>query len=316
VSKEKKLIEIKEFREKIKAGESVKDVLIKKKIDVETKVLSEEDRVIRFTASTAEKDRDNDRINPVGWDLLNFIKNPVFLWSHNYEKLSIGKVVNYEITDKALIEDVEFVNPEELYPGTPFSDLPEDLKFADLVYQMYKKGFLNAVSVGFSPVDYEYNDKNEGFDFKKQEQLELSGVTVPANPEALAAGLKSFDDKEFKKMKKLAEEVLQLEKTAGEVEVEVKVNAEEIDDLKADVKELTEDVKELNKSLKEAIQLNKSLKECDGDKGEDGEEKEENETEEEEKFIEIAENESFEISETELEEAVKNAITAVTGKIL
>jgi hypothetical protein len=57
-----------------------------------------------------------------------------------------------------------------------------------MIGQMYSKGFLNAVSVGFDPVKYawvEDKDRPWGIDYIEQELLEYSCCPVPANPEAL-----------------------------------------------------------------------------------------------------------------------------------
>jgi hypothetical protein len=69
---------------------------------------------------------------------------------------------------------------------------------ADVVYQMIKGGFLNAVSVGFSPIEWKQtSDKSRpgGIDFSKVELLEISIVPIPALPSALvqarAAGIET-----------------------------------------------------------------------------------------------------------------------------
>jgi hypothetical protein len=66
---------------------------------------------------------------------------------------------------------------------------PEGLvKFNDIVFELYKGGFLNAVSVGFNPTKWAFTedkDRRYGVDFMEQELLEFSAVPVPANAEAL-----------------------------------------------------------------------------------------------------------------------------------
>jgi phage head maturation protease len=61
---------------------------------------------------------------------------------------------------------------------------------------MTKKGFLNAVSVGFSPLKqhprYDDDGKYLGILFEEQELLELSLVPIPANANALQVA-KSFN---------------------------------------------------------------------------------------------------------------------------
>lgn len=118
-------------------------------------------------ASTNDVDRDGDTIQADGWVLTNFKKNPVLLWGHNPFSPAIGIVDKIKKTKDGLI----FV---------PKFDLDDD--FAKLLFGKYQKGILNTFSVGFDPIDWEETDK--GFNFTKQELLEVSAVNIPANPKA------------------------------------------------------------------------------------------------------------------------------------
>jgi hypothetical protein len=71
---------------------------------------------------------------------------------------------------------------------------------ARIAYGLYKGSFLNAVSVGFIPLRWE--DAPPGTagvspaspcrrKYVEQELLEVSAVAIPANPDALALGVKS-----------------------------------------------------------------------------------------------------------------------------
>src|SRR5205823_2028683 len=53
--------------------------------------------------------------------------------------------------------------------------------------------FLNAVSVGFIPLSWENGSQEAGYRRKylEQELLEVSAVSIPANPNALSLGLKA-----------------------------------------------------------------------------------------------------------------------------
>jgi hypothetical protein len=64
---------------------------------------------------------------------------------------------------------------------------------ARIAYGLYKGKFLNAVSVGFVPVRWEDGTDKTTYRrrFLEQEILEVSAVGIPANPNALALGLKS-----------------------------------------------------------------------------------------------------------------------------
>ena len=64
---------------------------------------------------------------------------------------------------------------------------------AKIAYGLYRGKFLNAVSVGFIPVRWENGGQDSAFcrKYVEQELLEVSAVAIPANPNALALGLKS-----------------------------------------------------------------------------------------------------------------------------
>ena len=68
--------------------------------------------------------------------------------------------------------------------------------FADVIYKLIVGGFVNAVSVGFLPIEYSFvendPDRGWGIDFKRQELLEISVVPVPANQNALLAQARSL----------------------------------------------------------------------------------------------------------------------------
>lgn len=143
-----------------------------KTIDFTVKQIgSEQERTLRFIGSCEHADRDGDVILASGWELDNYKKNPVFLWVHDYNTPPIGRAINVFRQADKLIFDIEF--PERgIYP------------LADTVYELYKKGFMNATSVGFIGKEGEALPTG-GTKFTKQELLELSAVPVPCNPMAL-----------------------------------------------------------------------------------------------------------------------------------
>ncbi|MDI9847362.1 hypothetical protein QM467_04715 [Rhodoblastus sp. 17X3] len=133
-------------------------------------------RLISFQFSDQSVARDGHTIATDGWDLANFLANPVFLWCHESSNPPVGKVVSIGAQGSRLCGDVEFADAET-YP------------FADTIFRLYKGGFLNACSVSWLPISWAYSsDKARagGIDFKRQEMLEISAVPVPAAPTALA----------------------------------------------------------------------------------------------------------------------------------
>ena len=138
-------------------------------------------RSVTFTITTGAVDRDNDTINVDGWDLKSYLKNPVVLFAHRSDLPPVAKATSVVKTAGALRATTEFL-PAGIYP------------LADQVYEMVKRGFLRATSVGFRPKrdKFSWNEERGGIDFEEQELLEFSVVPVPSNPEALLSASKDF----------------------------------------------------------------------------------------------------------------------------
>ena len=148
--------------------------------------------VLDFIASTATLDRYHEVIEPDGWRLESYRRNPVFQNAHNYGDIlfTLGKALSTEVRTignrAALCQRIQFAT--EVNP------------VARIAYGLYKGGFLNAVSVGFIPLRWE-DGGNSAADgqsapaarrrYLEQELLEVSAVAIPANPDALALGVKS-----------------------------------------------------------------------------------------------------------------------------
>lgn len=158
---------------------------IKKQICGVIKGINVETRRMTVVGSDETRDRAGDIIRVEGWELDNYMKNPVLLWAHDYSQPPVGKAlaVRKILTDTgpALEFDLEFAETD----------------FAKEVFSLYAGGYMRAFSVGFKPLEWREfkDDKGWGYEFTKQELLEFSCVPVPANPNALVAakGLGLFD---------------------------------------------------------------------------------------------------------------------------
>ena len=122
-----------------------------------------------FVASEESEDRMGDVIEVAGWDTKEFKKNPVFMLNHDYSLLPIGTVPMVKAEGKQLLAGVKWDTEDEM---------------AAFVQGKYQRGIMRAVSVGFRPMEFER--EGGGARFTKQELLELSAVSVPAHPHALA----------------------------------------------------------------------------------------------------------------------------------
>lgn len=157
------------------------------------------ERTVRFTISKEVVDRDGDILRAGGVDFTNYMKNPVFLSFHNSREFPLGKVVKFWVEGAEVKADVYFPTVEELSSNP--EQASEKAKLVDFTYHCYKTGMLNAVSVGFIPLEWEEIKEGKlttGWDIKKWELLEFSAVAVPANQDAIAEAVKSFGN-EFAK---------------------------------------------------------------------------------------------------------------------
>jgi len=140
---------------------------------------------VKFVMSTSEVDRMADTIDQRGWDLSNFNKSPIALWNHDHNQ-PIGKWHNVKVENGKLTGEIEFM-PEEIN------------EFAASVGKMVKAGFLKACSVGFRPLDMKPN-KSGGLEFIKNELLECSVVSVPANASALSFAKSFANEDELRRL--------------------------------------------------------------------------------------------------------------------
>lgn len=131
-------------------------------------------RQATFILSTPAVDRYGDTIDQTGWKLDNYNKNSVVLINHNSWALGVGP-------GKAWVED-------GLLKGRVTFATTAD---AEDAWTLVQCGGLRATSVGFKPLTYVENAERKGpwgypgIDFKSQELLEWSLVSIPANPECV-----------------------------------------------------------------------------------------------------------------------------------
>lgn len=137
---------------------------------------------ISGVATTPKVDRVGDIVLPEGAQF----KLPIpFLWQHTSSK-PVGRVVEAKQTSKSIRFVAEIPKVKEA--GALRDRIEEAI-------QSIKYNLVAAVSIGFSPLKdgFEFMDEG-GILFKLWEWLELSLVTIPANPEAMITSLKSLDD--------------------------------------------------------------------------------------------------------------------------
>ena len=127
------------------------------------------DRQIRVIANTGRLDRAGDVVVASGCDLSNYLPNPIVLADHDATK-PIGNFAP-RISGGALVGVITFA-PKGLSPK------------ADEYCALYKAGVMNAVSIGFKPIERE-RIPDAGFRFTKWALMKLSCVGVPCDPGAV-----------------------------------------------------------------------------------------------------------------------------------
>jgi HK97 family phage prohead protease len=199
----------------------------------------EKDNLFHAIFSTDKKDRHGEVVEQ-NFDLKSYKKNPVILDSHNYNTIEaiIGKAKRLKSEGK-LEGDVEFA-----------LDNPRGF----LAYKLASGGFLRASSIGFIPLNF----SEDGMTIEKSELLEVSFVSVPANPEALIEKMqKSIEEAEPEEIIEASKEDAREADLGDEKTSEGDENKEEEVETKDDVKDsipekkTLEEIKRVETSKKE-----------------------------------------------------------------
>lgn len=132
-----------------------------------TKASDEDSGTFEVIISTADQDRQGEIVDQNGWDLKNYLNNPIVLWGHDYYALPIGVADEVKVVDGQLVAKGRFASME----ANPF---------AQQVRKLYDQGIVKTTSVGFIA------KKMTGNTITEAELLEFSFVPVPANPYAIS----------------------------------------------------------------------------------------------------------------------------------
>ena len=112
------------------------------------------------------KDRDGDVVLPSAYKLDNFKANPVILYQHNRDSV-IGKAIDVQIL------------PQGLHiKAAIYRDLDQK------AFTAIKAGVVSTFSIGFQATDGFYKEDSDTFYFSAVELLEVSAVTIPAQPQS------------------------------------------------------------------------------------------------------------------------------------
>lgn len=198
-------------------------------------VAEKTEKGLRAVASTSTLDRQGESIDQTGWDLKNFKKNPILLWSHDHTEPPIGKAKNIRVEGEGKKAALTF--EPEFHDVTPR---------AQAIGKLFDQGIMNSFSVGFMPIEADGNT------FTKSELLEISAVGVPANPEARTMAYKSLKKAGF------SEETIE---SIGISIVDKKLSElqDEVADLKSQIGDVVKGMKILNPSGRNEVVVNQRL---------------------------------------------------------
>lgn len=221
---------------------------ITKLFQTKIKSIDEQNRQVTFCFSDDQTDRMGEIVDQASWDVKSYEQNPLILWGHNPDEPEnvLGRGISLDLNKggKSFVTaqfDDESVNPK-----------------AGLVFRQLLAGTLRCVSAGFIPHTIDTEDDTPVL--KDNELLEISIVPIPANPRAVALGLKdgsiSRKDAEWllKSMRSEAE-ALEAELVVQEVTSKEKtMNDETAKALIDSVKSLSEKIDEFQTKTNERFE--------------------------------------------------------------
>lgn len=130
--------------------------------------------IIEGYANAATVDRMNERIDPSGWNLDNYKKNPIVLFDHGHDPqfgtMPIGKAVDVAADDKGLYAKIKLSNSKT--------------EKISAVRDLVEEGILKTFSVGFAPKDRTKSEDGSHTVITAAELIECSVVPVPMNQDS------------------------------------------------------------------------------------------------------------------------------------
>ena len=157
----------------------------------------EEEYIIRGVFSNEEIDRQGDKVIQAGWDISEYMYNPVVMFVHDHYQPAVAQMIELGLNeDGNLAGAIKFAAKE--------------YDFAAVLYKLYKGRYMRAFSAGFDAIDGTYDEINDIFILTKCKLYEVSCVNVGAVAMALAEGkgidvspLKKFQERQSMHVKAL-----------------------------------------------------------------------------------------------------------------
>jgi len=214
-----------------------KKKIYKKNFSLRIKSVDEEKYIIRGIFSTSDEDRHGEIIDQKGWNLEEFMKNPVILFGHDQFTPAVGKAIEITVNDAG-----------ELAGAIQFAVQEDKSGLSETLFNLYKNGFMRAFSVGFENHLTEFGQDSDVVTLKKNTLYEISCVNVPANGRALAYS-KGIN---LEPLEKFEAEIKA--KLMDEIEKEINISGESVEKLSESI------VKNLQKEILSADRAKQIIK--------------------------------------------------------
>lgn len=185
-----------------------------------TALADDNDAPLTFVASGEAMNRKGYNLRNEGWRLDNYNANPIVLWMHDSDIPPLARGLALSKNRQIILDDVSFDREDE---------------FARQVESKYRRGFLNAVSVSWRPMDEEgaYLDMwnislDEIGESLFYDLVEVSLVTTPGDPRALRKQSRLALAQYGKELVALFDEQEHGEATADELDAAVRASLDRL----------------------------------------------------------------------------------------
>ena len=148
------------------------------------KAASDKSRTLTHVITTKQVDRDGEVVIPRGIDVTNYRKNPVVFFNHrSHNDPPVGRNLDMQVSDDEVTAITQFAGVEQMHPQ------------AEMLYRLYRDGFMKSWSVGFRVSKESPQPVMAGQTRRtilEWDLLEYSAVGIPANPGAVTRMIKSL----------------------------------------------------------------------------------------------------------------------------
>jgi HK97 family phage prohead protease len=163
-------------------------------LDLQQAKYNDEEKSIEILFVTGARDREGDVMLIGGIDTTNHRKNPQVLYEHGKSSpWPLGKAEDRDGNYTVVLDEDRGIGTAKVYLA--------DTSEAEICYNLYKKGYLRAGSIGFRPLKVARipagNGYPEGHFIEKSELTEFSLCKIPINAECVLGKSLTADEEIF-----------------------------------------------------------------------------------------------------------------------